>query len=180
MQERREQGMEKYTFKIVVVGDYAVGKTSLLNRYIDMKFNMNYLPTLGVNMLRKEIIHDNNKVKLMFWDIAGQELYASVREQFYEGTQGAILVYDVTRPESFANITKWYKEIIEVVRSEIYCILIANKVDLEKVIPTEVGQKIAEESKWLFLETSAKTGEGIEEAFYALIEYLINVYQTLE
>lgn len=169
--------MEKYTFKIVVVGDYGVGKTSLLNRYIDQKFNHDYLPTLGVNMLRKEMVYANNKVKLMFWDIAGQELYANVREQFYEGTQGAMLVYDVTRPESFANITKWYKEIIDVAKTEIYCVLVGNKIDLEKVVPTEIGKEIAEESKWLFVETSAKEGTKIEEAFQSLIEYLINVYQ---
>ena len=114
--------MDKFTFKIVVCGDYAVGKTSLLNRYIDARFTADYLPTLGVNMLRKEMERNKNKVKLMFWDIAGQELFAQVREQFYQGTQGAMLVYDVTRPESFANIPKWYNEIVEGNKEIVHCL----------------------------------------------------------
>ena len=169
--------MERYTFKIVVVGDYGVGKTSLLNRYIDMKFVEDYLPTLGVNMLRKEMTYKNSKIKLMFWDIAGQELYASVREQFYEGTQGAMLVYDVTRPESFANIEKWHKEILNIAQTTIYSILVGNKIDLNKVVPTEEGISKAENNNWLFLETSARTGQGIEDAFHALIDNLLSVYE---
>jgi len=169
--------MQKYQYKISVVGDYGVGKTSLLNRYIDMKFAEDYLPTLGVNMLRREMVFKGNKVKLMFWDIAGQELYASVREQFYEGTQGAMLVYDVTRPESFANIPKWHKEILDVAKSNVYCILVGNKIDLDQVVPTEEGKKMAETNNWLFLETSARTGKGIEDAFNILIDYLLNVYK---
>ncbi len=167
--------MEKYTFKIVVCGDYEVGKTSLLNRFIDQKFAEDYLPTLGVNMLRKMINFKNNEVKLMFWDIAGQELYASVRDQFYEGTNGAILVYDVTRPQSFVNIANWYNEIMAAVKTPIYCILVGNKIDLEKSVPTETAQQLAEEYQLLFLETSARTGENIEEAFHMLIDYLITV-----
>ncbi|MFX0132556.1 MAG: Rab family GTPase [Candidatus Hodarchaeota archaeon] len=168
--------MDKFTFKIVVCGDYAVGKTSLLNRYIDMKFTADYLPTLGVNMLRKEIQREDNKVKLMFWDIAGQELFAQVREQFYQGTQGAMLVYDVTRPDSFANISKWYQEIVEGNKEHVHCILIGNKIDLEKIVPTEEGKRFAEENKMFFFETSARTGKRIDEAFNYFIEYLINIY----
>jgi small GTP-binding protein len=168
--------MEKFTFKIIVAGDYAVGKTSLLNRYIDAKFSEDYLPTLGVNMLRKEMQQGQNKVKLMFWDIAGQELFAQVREQFYQGTQGAMLVYDVTRPESFANISKWYREIVEGNKEHVHCILIGNKIDLEQIVPTEGGKKFAEENKMFFFETSARTGKRIDEAFNYFIDYLINIY----
>ena len=171
--------MKRYTFKVVVCGDYGVGKTSLLNRFIDSKFAEDYLPTLGVNMLRKEMDFENNKVKLMFWDIAGQELYAHVREQFYEGTQGAMLVYDVTRPESFANITNWQKEIINTVQDPVYFILIGNKIDLELVVPTDAAKKFAEEQSWFFFETSALTGEGTDEAFKFLIRHLLTAHEAI-
>ncbi|MFX1451610.1 MAG: Rab family GTPase [Promethearchaeota archaeon] len=168
--------MERYTFKIIVAGDYAVGKTSLLNRYIDARFSEDYLPTLGVNMLRREMQRGENKIKLLFWDIAGQELFAQVREQFYEGTQGAMLVYDVNRPETFANISKWHNEIIKRNEETVHCILIGNKIDLEKIVPTGEGKKYAEEHKMFFFETSARTGKRIDEAFNYFTEYLINIY----
>lgn len=165
--------MPQYVFKIIVCGDYAVGKTTLLRRYTELKFTEDYLPTLGVNMLRKEMEFANNKVKLMLWDVAGQELYAQVREQFYVGTKGAILVYDVTRPESFVNISKWRKEILDVVKNPVYCILVGNKIDLEHKVTTEEGKKLAKELNMPFLETSARTGTGIEKAFSLLIENLL-------
>ena len=101
----------RYSFKIVVCGDYSVGKTSLLNSYVEKKFSTDYIPTLGVNVLRKEFtLGDDKFVKLILWDIAGQDLFSSVRNQFYEGSDAVIIVYDVTRPESLESTKKWHSE----------------------------------------------------------------------
>ena len=166
----------RYSFKLVVCGDYSVGKTSLLNSYVEAKFTGDYIPTLGVNVLRKEFSMAGEKfIKLILWDIAGQDLFAGVRNQFYEGADAVIIVYDVTRPESLDSVKKWHGEILNSNPAVKHIILIGNKIDLERKIQTFEGDKMSKQLKLnQFIETSAKTRENVDDAFNNLINSLIH------
>ena len=104
---------EHFTCKIIVVGDFAVGKTSFIKRYLTESFTFDYKPTVGVDIFTKQVILRENKIvfQFNFWDIAGQELFQQIRKKFYEGADAAFLIYDCTRPETFQNIPKWDIEI---------------------------------------------------------------------
>ncbi|MHA1143383.1 MAG: Rab family GTPase [Candidatus Helarchaeota archaeon] len=163
-----------FKFKICVVGDYSVGKTSLINRFVKNTFQSNYMPTLGANLLRKEYEEeDGTKIKLILWDIAGQELFHQARKQFYINAQGVFYVYDVTREESFTSIRNWKTEIVNTIQEDHEEILVANKMDLEPVVSSEEGRKLAEELGMDFIETSAKTDMNVEKAFHQLAQSLV-------
>ncbi len=167
---------EKYiVLKFVLLGDAAVGKTSLVDRYAHHKFKENYIPTLGVNIVVKELKLEeiNAQIRLVLWDIAGQEKYDISRKMFFQGVVGALLVYDTTREDTFTNIeSKWLKDLEEYSENDLSCILIGNKTDLNdsRLVSTEDGKNLAEKIKAAdFVETSAKYGENVEEAFKKLV-----------
>ena len=167
--------MRRFTFKIVVCGEFACGKTSILNSYVEGKFSGDYIPTLGVNVLRKEFQKGNDKIKLILWDIAGQDLFQQVRNQFYDGADGIIIVYDITRPETLEAVPRWYKEILETSPKISHVLLIGNKIDLSRVIETSQGKEMQTNLNITdFIETSASTRENIEEAFNGIITTLMN------
>lgn len=160
--------------KIALLGDPAVGKTSLINRYVDHKFENDYQPTLGVNIVAKKIIIDEKKieVKLILWDIAGQERYDLSRQLFFQGCWGALFVYDITRDSTFHSIkTKWLKDLKNYGKDDAVFILIANKKDLkDRVILKKDGESLAKEINANdFIETSAKQGDNVEKAFKNLV-----------
>ena len=103
----------KFVFKIVVIGDGAVGKTSLIARFAEKTFQAEYKPTLGTNIVIKELKVGNNSIKLLLWDIAGQAKWRDVRHLYYKGAQGCILVFDVTRPGTFESIPSWFTDLIK-------------------------------------------------------------------
>ncbi|MFX0144826.1 MAG: Rab family GTPase, partial [Candidatus Hodarchaeota archaeon] len=137
-----------------------------------------YKPTLGANIVRKDVNLDNTKVRLIMWDLAGQEKYQVVRSMYFQGCQGALLVYDVTRYSTFESInSKWLRDFKKYVKKEGVYILIGNKSDLvdQRTVTTERGREIAEKIKAShFIETSAKLGENIEEAFILLVNQILN------
>ncbi len=165
--------------KIVVLGDPAVGKTSLVKMYTEHHFKEDYKPTLGVNIVIKELEIEkiNAKIRVILWDIAGQDRYDLSRRMFFEGVLGALFVYDTSRHSTFHNIeTKWLKDLKEFSESEPAYIMIGNKIDLEdsKVVSTEAGKTLAEKINASdFIETSAKYGDNVEFAFKKLVDKVL-------
>jgi len=170
-----------YVFKIAVVGDYAVGKTSLISRFIQRKFLKEYKPTLGVNLILKEleITQDDKPIlcNLVLWDIAGQERYASVRKLYYKGCSAAMLVYDVTRMDTFNSLeTTWVKDYMENTNGERIFVIVGNKADLEDIrkVSTQDGEDLKDRIGAVqFLETSAKDGTNVDDAFLNLVHLLL-------
>ena len=168
--------MATYKFKIVVVGDFAVGKTTLIINFAEKTFRGMYVPTVGVQFTKKNFTLDGNDIELTLWDIAGQDKFAKVRQAFYEHAAGFIIVYDTTRKATLEKIKTWYNDVIQNTGA-IPCVLIGNKVDLKE--QRQVTKKDAENEikknnldiKVKF-ETSAKTGENVEEGFHSLIKIL--------
>ena len=165
----------KYSWKIIVIGDYAVGKTSLLHVFTENKFDKSYKPTLGVDLLTHNLTLDDDSVKLIFWDIAGQTLFSHLRANFFKGAAGGMVVFDLNRRESFDNLDLWINE-VKSKTSEIQdCILVGNKKDLKRQVSLEEAKSYAEMHKMRYIETSAKTSEKVEEAFHDLIKKLIEI-----
>lgn len=159
----------EYSMKLIVCGDYAVGKTSLIVRLVDDSFKENYIATLGVNITKKTVqIGENLKVNFLLWDVSGQiKQMAPYRKRFYAGANAIFIVIDKTRKESLQNIGIWLDDISSEIGESIPKILVANKNDLVdsiEVSTDEIRNK-AEELKIEYIETSAKTGENVIEAF---------------
>ena len=172
-----------YNYKIAVVGDIAVGKTSLIDRYVNHKFEENYIATMGVSITLKDLMVDEIPIQLMLWDIGGSEKWDRVRQMFYRGSNGVILVYDVTRPSTFLNITHYLQEMEESLQKKIPFILIGNKVDLvdlKKIQPEQAESLMKQSNAVAFYETSAKTGENVEIAFQLIAQGCLKISQEKE
>ncbi len=168
---------KEYVIKVCLCGDSAVGKTSLINQYIENAFEEDYRPTLGANLLRKDIDfeHEGKKYhcRLVLWDLAGQEKYEMVRSLYYQGCLGAFLMYDVTRNETLDSITNvWLTDFKNNAKPMASYVVIGNKVDLldSRQVSTEKGKALADQIEAAdFIETSAKTGENVNQAFTTLV-----------
>ncbi len=169
--------MGSFVFKIILVGDYGVGKSTSIHRFVENKFKANYVPTLGVQVTKKSIMVNGHNIDLMIWDLAGQDRYAMVRQRFYTGTQGILMLYDVTRMSSLKNIKKWHIEVSKFTE-QIPIILIGNKIDLieKKEVRTVDVNRFLEENSInvnLKIKTSAKDGLNIDKAFHFLVKMLM-------
>ena len=133
-------------FKVVLIGDSGVGKTNLLSRYLKNEFSFDSKTTVGVEFGAKKLEIDGVKIKAQIWDTAGQERFRSITNAYYKGAKGALLVYDVTRRETFENINKWVPELKQTGDKDVTIILVGNKTDLEneRQVSTEEGNKKAE------------------------------------
>ena len=163
----------EFKYKIILLGPGAVGKTSLLHRFVMNQFSSSYKMTMGVDFLKKEITVRNNPIILTIWDVSGQERFKFMRKNYYRGAQGALLIFDLTREDTLNKlINKWYPELIKFLSNEIPFLLIGNKLDLIKeigsVVDSNLAKSFAESKNSIYLETSAKTGENVEEAFIEL------------
>jgi small GTP-binding protein len=158
-----------YQYKVVVLGDGGVGKTTLILRYTEKRFRENYIPTIGVQWTVKEIDRDGNHIKLLLWDLAGQAHFKSVRRGFYEGSNAAIIVFDVTDLESLNHVGDWLQELQNNCES-IPCFLLGNKIDL--VEERKITRDMVAGLKMPYFETSAKTGENVLELFNSVITSL--------
>jgi small GTP-binding protein len=163
-----------YSFKVAIIGDTGVGKTSLINKFISNRFEKDYISTIGVNILLKdlELVHGKDKgeylIQLMLWDIGGQEKYTKIRHMFYQGANAVIVVYDITRPASFLVVPEFLQDMEEFLQRKIPIIILGNKLDLKEMrrVEQENGEKLKETTNALgFFETSAKTGENVEQSF---------------
>ena len=171
-----------WVLKLAVLGDAGVGKTSLVNQFVEDKFKEDYKATMGCNIIIKniELPEIDSKVRLILWDIAGQDQYEKTRSAYYEGCAGALLVYDITRFSSFDNIeAKWLRDFKTHVEKEQTYVLIGNKNDLDdqRGVYTEDAQKLADRINAItFLETSAKSGHNVENAFLSLVKKILSGY----
>ena len=172
--EEERKPENEFAFKILILGNAGVGKTTTTVRFAHSLFSSEYKPTLGVNIVRNDYWIDNDLVHFQIWDLAGQDRWATMRKIYYSGAQGALLLFDVTRPDSFNDLNKWYKEINSYTKN-IPVIIVANKVDLENLrhISTEQGKKKAEELNYKYIETSAKTSANIVDTFKILAKEMI-------
>jgi small GTP-binding protein len=162
----------RFSFKVVLTGDIGVGKTSLVNQFILKKFEKDYISTIGVNILLKDLELELDgsiyTVQLMFWDIGGQEKYTNVRHMFYRGASAAIIIYDITRPATFLVIPEFLQDLEQTLTKKIPFIILGNKVDLSdnRRVDKSNAENLKETTEALaFYETSAKTGENVEHSF---------------
>ena len=163
--------------KIVILGDGAVGKTALINNWVEQKFDNSYVATIGVDIVSHTIkLKNNTMIRLDAWDLAGQSHFKSIRSKFYRQSVGAILVFDVTNISTFENIKDWVAEAENAIGKKIPMILLGNKIDLNysKLISLEGAR---EQTKSLgistYMETSALTGEGVSDAFLTMAHLII-------
>ncbi|KAJ5067349.1 ras-related protein rabd2a-like [Anaeramoeba ignava] len=168
-----------YLLKILLVGDIAVGKSSLLLRFADDRFQDSYNPTIGVDFKIKTIEKDGQKIKLQIWDTAGQERFKTITSSYYRGAKGVIIVYDVTNPQSFENIGHWINEVETNAESEVIKMIVGNKCDLEnqKMVKTEIAQNFSNQTEIPFLETSAKNSTNVENAFVLLASTILKKFK---
>ena len=169
----------QYRYKIVMLGDGAVGKTAMTTRFTQNFFDSDYKRTIGSDFAVKRLdLEDiDAQVTLQVWDLAGQPRFESVRQGFYRGARGGLLLYDVTRRRTFLNVENWKEEAFKNLKSEIPLILVANKVDLKdsRVVTTEEGEEFAKQNGLIYVESSALTGENVEEAYANLCKTMIEV-----
>eukprot|EP00088_Acartia_fossae_P026897 TRINITY_DN2767_c0_g1_i10.p2 TRINITY_DN2767_c0_g1~~TRINITY_DN2767_c0_g1_i10.p2 ORF type:complete len:217 (+),score=26.01 TRINITY_DN2767_c0_g1_i10:228-878(+) len=163
-----------HLFKLLIIGDSGVGKSSLLVRFADDCFSGNYITTIGVDFKIRTIEIRGERVKLQIWDTAGQERFRTITSTYYRGTHGVVIVYDVCNGESFANVKRWLQE-IDANCDVVNRILVGNKNDdpSRKVVVTEDAQKYADSMGIQLFETSAKNNLNVEEMFRAITELVL-------
>ena len=159
-----------YLYKILLIGDSGVGKSSILNRFVDNTYLENNMSTIGVDFKIKTIELDGKTIKLQLWDTAGQERFRVITSSYYRGVQGIIIVYDVTNVDTFKNVDFWLSEVQKFASPDVVKILIGNKSDItsKKVIDYTTGCEYANEFNMKFIETSAKNNSNIEDVFNKL------------
>ena len=170
-------------FKILLLGDSEVGKSCFLMRYSDNVFIENYITTIGLDYKLKTVKLDTGKtIKVQLWDTAGQDKYRTIAKNYYKGSHGILLLYDITKQSSFDNIREWVRDIKEEVSEKAIIFLIGNKIDIEeeRKISKEKGEELAEEFKIPFFEASAKSGKNVDEVFKALYNKICEIYGDLE
>ena len=161
-----------YSVKFIIVGDSSVGKSNILLRFSRNEFDSGHQATLGIEFANKHVIYNNVDYLVQIWDTAGQENFRSVTRAYYKASAVAMVVYDITKEETFSHIQTWIKDCKDLAPSTVLIALIGNKSDLEeqRVITKERGENLARENNMMFFETSALNGNGIENAFKKCIE----------
>lgn len=155
--------------KILLVGDSGVGKSCLLVRFVDDKFNPTFITTIGIDFKIKTVEINGKKVKLQLWDTAGQERFRTITTAYYRGAMGIIIVYDVTDERTFSNVRQWYQTVTEHANENAQILLVGNKNDMDnRVVSYEQGEKLATELNVTFIESSAKDNRNVDQIFLTL------------
>ena len=172
--------MSLYVFKVIIIGPGAVGKTSLLHRFVENNFSFRYKLTIGADFLSKVIEgypKPDTTCKLQIWDIGGQDRYKFLRSSFFDGANGALVVFDISRWHTYKELNDWISDLRDFAGKNIPFILIGNKADLIEDINEEFdkisAEDLAKRENSLFFSTSAKTGENVEEAFLNLTQRML-------
>ena len=167
----------RYIIKLLTLGDSNVGKTSIVLRFSEDKYNDNQLSTIGVDFKTKYMKFGESSVKVLIWDTAGQERFKNIAKQYYRGANGVLLIYDVCKRKSLEKIGFWLQEIKSYNNVDELCIyLVGNKIDVvdKREVTKEEGKKYADDNQINFFEVSARTSEGIDELFNQIIKGSIN------
>lgn len=159
-------------FKIVLIGDSFVGKTNIMSKYLMNEFHEDSKATVGVEFGAKKFDIEGKSVKAQIWDTAGQERYKSITTTYYKGAKGALIVYDITRKETFDSVDRWISELLNSGDKNMTMLLIGNKCDLDnqRQVTKEQGEEKAKAFKVAFLETSASSGENLDVAFEMIMK----------
>ena len=170
MSEQNQQAInpEIPKYKLIFLGDQAVGKSCILNRFMNDTFSEEYQATIGLDFQSKNIQIDNQDINLLLYDTAGQEKFRSLIPMYTRDAKIILLVYDITSKESFNHISDWLKDLTTVKKEEVIFALVGNKIDLDdkREVTYEEGENFAKEHEYIFSEIIAKTGDGFQELFY--------------
>lgn len=165
-----------HLFKLLIIGDSGVGKSSILLRFCDDEFNEKQASTIGVDFKTKILQLRGKKLKLALWDTAGQERFRTLTSSYYRGAQGIVLVFDYSQRKSFEQIKFWQDEVRKYsTNQDAVLMLVANKVDLpDPCVTREEAEEFALNNSMMFIETSAKTRQGIKQAFEELVQKILD------
>ena len=171
-----EDSKNEEIIKIMILGNYSVGKTSFLIRFTKNKFDETYLATIGIDYIYRIINIENKQYKLMFYDTAGEEKYKSIPKNHIKNVQGIILMYDITNKKSFDSIIDWISDVKEIKGENFPMILVGNKIDLNELreVTEEMGYELAEKNQIEFFETSNKDGTNIQEAGLEIVYKILS------
>ena len=171
-----------YLFKFLVIGAAGTGKSCLLHQFIESQYKEDSSHTIGVEFGSKIVPVGGRTVKLQIWDTAGQERFRSVTRSYYRGAAGALLTYDITNRESFNCLTNWLTDARTLASPQIVILMVGNKKDLEdeREVTFLEASRFAQENGLMFLETSAKTGQCVEEAFLQCSKNILAKIETGE
>ncbi|GMT16404.1 hypothetical protein PFISCL1PPCAC_7701, partial [Pristionchus fissidentatus] len=163
-----------HLFKLLIIGDSGVGKSSLLLRFADNVFSKNFIRTIGVDFKIRTVDMEGQRVKLQIWDTAGQERFRTITSTYYRGTHGVVVVYDVTNGESFGNVKRWLME-IDTNCESVPKILVGNKCESaeRRAVLTSDAQRFSESMGIQFLETSAKNNTNVETMFNSVTRLVL-------
>ncbi|KAK8513270.1 hypothetical protein V6N12_052468 [Hibiscus sabdariffa] len=166
-----------YLFKIVLIGDSGVGKSNILSRFTRNEFCLESKSTIGVEFATRTLQVEGKTVKAQIWDTAGQERYRAITSAYYRGAVGALLVYDITKRQTFDNVQRWLRELRDHADSNIVIMMAGNKSDLNhlRAVPEEDGRALAEREGLSFLETSALEATNIEKAFHTVLNEIYHI-----
>ncbi|KAG2221540.1 hypothetical protein INT45_004534 [Circinella minor] len=175
--EPQEENSYDYVFKLVVVGASGVGKTNLLGRFVNDTFELASKSTIGLDLNIKTMTINDKRVRVQVWDTAGQERYRSITKRYYRGAVGALLVYDITRHDTFEDIPRWLGELrLNDAHPDSIIMLVGNKSDLnnERTVTQEEAKTYAEQNGLMFMETSALDRTNVDQAFETLVHQIFN------
>jgi len=164
-----------HLFKLLIIGDSGVGKSSILLRFADNTFSANYITTIGVDFKIRTITIKGQKIKLQIWDTAGQERFRTITSTYYRGTHGVIVVYDVTSADTFSNVKRWIHE-IDTNCESVQKILVGNKVDdpSRRAVAEREARHFADSLRINYFETSAKENLNVEQMFHCITESVLD------
>ena len=170
------------TLKILIVGDSSVGKTNFINRFIENKFNNNYMTTSGIDLKTANLEIKNKNIRIQIWDTAGQEKYKAITKNLFLKVMGAIIIFDITNEKSFNNLKNWVQMIKEECGPHMTIIIVGNKNDLneQRKINEEEVIAYANKQKLDYIETSCKTGENVKKAVTILCEKILETKEINE
>lgn len=174
-----EEAKKDMQVKLLLLGDMAVGKTSLMMRLTDDEFNLNIIGTAGIDLKKKTLNIEGEDVKVLIYDTAGHERFRLIAKSQYKGSNGIVLIYDITDRKTFDNVSKWMEDIKENIDNKVEVMLVGNKIDKtnDRLVKSEEGQALGEKFGVTFFETSAKTGEGVNSAFLNIVK---NIYHKIK